>query len=141
MTTTEIKEMVMDKELVEGIKIENPDYKIREIEKVQTRFNGEIHSILFPRKEGIKNFKALDGEKKEELREEHPFIEKVNGKYQYRTYIGYFPGEEEGKEMVCTGYCKIRDFVISASFIAALIPGFIGGFKAGMTLIKKLSAK
>lgn len=128
-------------ELAEGIKIENRDSKINSIEKAKALFDGEIHTILFPSKEGKRNFKALDGEKKETLREEHPFIEKVNGKYQYRTYIGYFPGEEEGKEMVCTGYCKIRDLIISASFIVALIPGFIGGFKAGMALIKKLSAK
>lgn len=128
-------------ELAEGIKIEKRDSKVKSIEKAKALFDGEVHSILFPRKEGKKNFKALDGEKKETLREEHPFIEKVNGQWQYRTYIGYFPGEEEGKEMVCTGYCKIRDLIISTTFITALIPGFIGGFKAGMQLIKKLSAK
>lgn len=139
MTTAEIKNMVMDQELVDGIKIEDSDSKIRDIEKAKMRFDGEVHSILFPRKEGKRNFKKLDGEKKEDLREEHPFIDKVNGKWQYRTYLGYFPGEEEGKEMVCTGYSRFCDLAVEIAFIAALIPGFIGGFKAGMKLIKKLS--
>lgn len=139
--TTEIKDMVEVQELVDGIKIENTDSKIRDIEKAKARFDGEIHSILFPRKEGKKNFKSLDGEKKEDIREKHPLIEKADGKWQYRTYLGYFPGEEEGKEMVCSGYSRVSDLAIEFAFIAALIPGFIGGFKAGMALIKKLSSK
>lgn len=126
----------------DGIKVENLDEKTRLVEKEKMLFDGKIHSILFPHKEGTKNFRHLDGEKKEELREQYPYFKKENGTLQFRTSIGYFPGdEEEGKEMIVTGYNNVSDFIIGVAFIATLIPSFIGGFKAGIALIKKLSAK
>lgn len=140
MTTTEIKGLLNDYELAEGITIQNASSKIKELEKTKALYDGKIHSILFPDKEGKRNFRHLDGEKKEKVLAEYPFIQKINGKWQYRTTLGYFPGEDN-KEMIVSGYNTVSDFIIGLSFIISLIPGFIWGFKSGMALIKKISGK
>lgn len=133
---------VTNDDFYDGVKVDLTEKKITDLEKSTEHFKHEMHQILFPKKEGKINFRNLDGEKKEELREAHPFIVKKNGKYLYRTYISYFGGKEsESKEMVCTGYNSVTDTIVSISFIASLVPGFIYGAKAAMALIKKISAK
>lgn len=130
---------------IEDIVINNTDEKQQKIEKLADHVDWELHKILFPEKEGKKNFKNLDPEKKEEILEKYPFFRKneTSRKWEYRTSIGYFgkSDEEYAKSMVTSSYSKVSDAVCALVAAASFMASAVITFKWTMNVFKKMLNK
>lgn len=120
----------------EGMKINNKEEKQTKLNKELRNYEDKVHSILYPEKEGRRNFRNLDGEKKEEINEQYPLFRKnpETKEWEYRTYLGYFENEEEGKYMVCSSYAKV------SSGLAVLYCAACYGF-AAYIIVKEIMKK
>lgn len=107
--------------------------KEKKIEAAEEEFNWAKHKLLYPRKEGIKNFKKLSKPEQWDVAADHPRFRKndKSGKLERRTYIAYFPENktEEGNSVTVAGYSSVRDDVLAVTAIAAGVAAFFAASK------------
>lgn len=98
----------------DGIKINNREEKEIKVSKELRNFESKIYGIMYPGKEGRRNFRNLDGEKKEEIYEQYPMFRKnpETKAWEYRTNLRYFEAEEDGQYIICSSYVKVSSALL-----------------------------
>lgn len=100
------------------------------IEQAEKEFDWKKHELLYPRKEGRKNYKKLSKPEQWDIAEGHPLFRKneETGRLERRTSIGYFPEDqtEDGNMVVITTYNNVRDDALAAT---AVVAGVVAFFK------------